>query len=312
MEEHHHLNPLAATHLLQHTLRSFCIHQNSQWVYAVFWRILPRNFPPPMWDSEIEVHDRSKGNRRNWILAWEDGFCNFAASTAVMNSGESSPPSIYGGDRRLKPEVFFKMSHEIHNYGEGLIGKVAANQSHKWIYKGQNDEEKNSCAWHNLLDSHPRTWEAQFQSGLETIALIAVREGVLQLGAAHKINEELSYVMLVRKKLSYMEKIPGFLLPHPSSSNLKNIDAINGSKSNEFHINNNDSFISNGICHINHFPMKIAPSMASLEALLSKLPSVKPPSAPPFSGGGPAEVEEEKCGGDSGIGGSAAPLFLSS
>lgn len=61
---------------------------------------------------------------------------------------------------------------------------------------------------------HPRTWEAQFQSGikvlhfkpkdikslgntnslawfdsniLQTIALIAVREGVVQLGAIHKV-----------------------------------------------------------------------------------------------------------------------------
>lgn len=45
MEEH--INPLAVTHLLQHTLRSLCIHEDSQWVYAVFWRILPRNYPPP-------------------------------------------------------------------------------------------------------------------------------------------------------------------------------------------------------------------------------------------------------------------------
>ena len=45
MEEQ--LNSLAVTHLLQHTLRSLCIHENSQWVYAVFWRILPRNYPPP-------------------------------------------------------------------------------------------------------------------------------------------------------------------------------------------------------------------------------------------------------------------------
>jgi hypothetical protein len=45
MEEH--LSPLAVTHLLQHTLRSLCVHENSQWVYAVFWRILPRNYPPP-------------------------------------------------------------------------------------------------------------------------------------------------------------------------------------------------------------------------------------------------------------------------
>jgi hypothetical protein len=35
----------ALNHLLQHTLRSLCT--DSQWVYAVFWRILPRNYPPP-------------------------------------------------------------------------------------------------------------------------------------------------------------------------------------------------------------------------------------------------------------------------
>ncbi len=34
-------------HLLQHTLRSLCT--DSQWVYAVFWRILPRNYPPPQY-----------------------------------------------------------------------------------------------------------------------------------------------------------------------------------------------------------------------------------------------------------------------
>jgi hypothetical protein len=46
MEEQ--LSPLAVTHLLQHTLRSLCGHDDAQqWVYAVFWRILPRNYPPP-------------------------------------------------------------------------------------------------------------------------------------------------------------------------------------------------------------------------------------------------------------------------
>lgn len=44
-------------YLLQHTLRRLCTE--SQWVYAVFWRILPRNYPPPQcvppanWFSEI-------------------------------------------------------------------------------------------------------------------------------------------------------------------------------------------------------------------------------------------------------------------
>lgn len=83
-----------------------------------------------------------------------------------------------------------------------LIGKVAADHSHKWIYKEPNDQEINFLsAWHNAADSviislyvlkihfmlhflsgkkrlfsyrnihlvlqHPRTWEAQFQSGIK-------------------------------------------------------------------------------------------------------------------------------------------------
>nr|ACR35015.1 unknown [Zea mays] len=64
MEEQ--LSPLAVTHLLQHTLRSLCGHDDAQWVYAVFWRILPRNYPPPKWDLQGGIYDRTRGNRRNW------------------------------------------------------------------------------------------------------------------------------------------------------------------------------------------------------------------------------------------------------
>nr|GMD37018.1 transcription factor LHW-like [Ipomoea batatas] len=249
MEEQ--LSSLAVTHLLQHTLRSLCIHENSQWVYAVFWRILPRNYPPPK------------------ILVWEDGFCNFAASTAAgeMNAEEcpagSSSAYDYQQYQGLQPELFFKMSHEIYNYGEGIIGKVAADHSHKWIYKEPNDQEINFLsAWHNSADSHPRTWEAQFQSGIKTIALIAVREGVIQLGAIHKVIEDLSYVVLLRKKFSYIESIPGVLLPHPSSA---------------AYPMKIDGYALSPEAWPPHFPANIiTPSMSSLEALLSKLPSVVP------------------------------------
>ncbi|KAG5062040.1 hypothetical protein AAZX31_02G030700 [Glycine max] len=299
MEEH--LTPLAVTHLLQHTLRSLCSHENSQWVYAVFWRILPRNYPPPKWEGQ-GAYDRSRGNRRNWILVWEDGFCNFAASAAPeINSGDCSTPPAYGNCefqpyQGLQPELFFKMSHEIYNYGEGLIGKVAADHSHKWIYKEPNDQEINFLtAWHNSADSHPRTWEAQFLSGIKTIALIAVREGVVQLGAVHKVIEDLSYVVLLRKKFSYIESIPGVLLPHPSSSAypykveggggygaLEQWQHFHGISNNHHHHHLSSSPQQAELYdhHAGHFnlPLKITPSMSSLEALLSKLPSVVPPS----------------------------------
>ncbi|XP_042058549.1 protein RICE SALT SENSITIVE 3-like isoform X1 [Salvia splendens] len=251
MEEQ--LNSLAVTHLLQHTLRSLCIHESSQWVYAVFWRILPRNYPPPKWD------DRSRGVRKNWILVWEDGFCNFAACGGEMK------------ESGLQPDIFFKMSHEIYNYGEGLIGKVAADHSHKWIHREPNDQEINFLsAWHNSADSHPRTWEAQFRSGIKTIALIAVREGVIQLGAVHKVVEDLSYVVLLRKKLIYIESIPGVLLPHPSSSSSSSPYA--SVPPEMWHYQNN---LMNHVVPNEYYDPRITPSMSSLEALLSKLPSVE-------------------------------------
>ncbi|XP_012699544.2 uncharacterized protein LOC101756395 [Setaria italica] len=141
MEEQ--LSPLAVTHLLQHTLRSLCGHDDAQWVYAVFWRILPRNYPPPKWDLQGGIYDRTRGNRRNWILAWEDGFCNFAAS-ACDHEGAAAPAAAAAytecaaaqeAKQGLQPELFFKMSHDIYNYGEGLIGKVAADHSHKWVFQ---------------------------------------------------------------------------------------------------------------------------------------------------------------------------------
>ncbi|GAB2220514.1 hypothetical protein Drorol1_Dr00008174 [Drosera rotundifolia] len=280
MEEQ--LSPLAVTHLLQHTLRSLCLQENSQWVYAVFWRILPRNFPPPKWDSQGGAYDRTRGNRRNWILVWEDGFCNFASSAAAaMSPSEYPSSSTYANCefqqlQGLQPELFFKMSHEIYNYGEGLIGKVAADHSHKWIYKEPNEQEINILStWQNSADSQPRTWEAQFQSGIKTIALIAVREGVLQLGALHKVVEDLSYVVLLRKKFNYIESIPGVLLPHPSSASFPFRVDIYGSPDMWDCHRGVGPPIEYGY---DHFPqtMKITPSMSSLEALLSKLPSVVP------------------------------------
>jgi hypothetical protein len=63
------------------------------------------------------------------ILAWEDGFCNFAAS-ACDHEGAAAPAAAAAAytecaaaqeakPQGLQPELFFKMSHDIYNYGEG-------------------------------------------------------------------------------------------------------------------------------------------------------------------------------------------------
>lgn len=119
--------------------------------------------------------------------------------------------------------------------------------------------------------------------------MIAVREGVVQLGAVNKVVEDLSYVVLLRKKFSYIESIPGVLLPHPSSSAYPfKIDGYHAPAEAWHHYQ-----IQNPLAaalpldhhhhqYYDHFnqpssAMKITPSMSSLEALLSKLPSVVPP-----------------------------------
>ncbi|XP_042469372.1 protein RICE SALT SENSITIVE 3-like [Zingiber officinale] len=269
MEEQ--LNPLAASHLLQHTLRSLCSTKNTQWIYAVFWRILPRNYPPPKWDFEGGVYNKNRGNRRNWILAWEDGFCNFAASSS---SSSSSAYEEYCQVKGLQPELFFKMSHEIYNYGEGFIGKVAADESHKYVFKEAKQHELTSIStWNNPSDddAQPRTWEAQFQSGIKTIALVAVKEGVVQLGSIDKVMEDLSFILLLREKFNYLESIPGVLLPHPSSiAALAAFSVIDKPPPSQWASLPSSSMPSKFYDHY-----LITPSINNLELLLSSLPVFK-------------------------------------
>jgi len=101
-----------------------------------------------------------------------------------------------------------------------------------------------------------------------------------------KVAEDLSYVVLLRKKFAYLESIPGVLLPHPSSSGIPISVAQEhwspyagpapptAATPMELH----DQYLSQQA-------MRITPSMSSLEALLSKLPSVGPatPSGPASS-----------------------------
>lgn len=89
--------------------------------------------------------------------------------------------------------------------------------------------------------------------------------------------------MLLRKKFSYIESIPGVLLPHPSSSAYPfKVDGYGVPEQWHFQgaFANPNDFCYDHHHHFNnnHQPLKqITPSMSSLEALLSKLPSVVPP-----------------------------------
>lgn len=93
---------------------------------------------------------------------------------------------------------------------------------------------------------------------------------------AFKVIEDLSYVVLLRKKFSYIESIPGVLLPHPSSSAFPfKVDGYG--PPDTWHYQGTIAPQTEFYDHFNQVPIKITPSMSSLEALLSKLPSVVPP-----------------------------------
>lgn len=118
---------------------------------------------------------------------------------------------------RFGTDVFFKMSHEVYNYGEGLVGKVAADNSHKWVFKeNPNESDPNLISSWNMSIEPPRAWEFQFNSGIQTIAIISVREGVIQLGSFDKIVEDLNLVISIQRKFSYLQSIPGiFAIQRP-------------------------------------------------------------------------------------------------
>ncbi|PIA56589.1 hypothetical protein AQUCO_00700733v1 [Aquilegia coerulea] len=291
--------------LLQHTLRSLCSSclDSPKWVYAVFWRILPRNYPPPKWDYGGGVLDRSKGNKRNWILVWEDGFCDFYE---CERAGSGYIKGRFGGD------VFFKMSHEVYNFGEGLVGKVAAENSHKWVFKENTPEKDPSVfsSWNGSIEPQPKAWDMQFNSGIQTIAIISVREGLIQLGSLEKIVEDLNLVINIQRKFSYLHSIPGVFsmqrsfLPDQYPNTLKSNtnetaflieekrNIMGGkrcygerqddlpSKSINLGYNTPQTFISNagggGLPCWSIPPLLPTTMSCSLGALLSKLPSVMP------------------------------------
>ncbi|CAM0913552.1 unnamed protein product [Alopecurus aequalis] len=179
-----------------------------------------------------------------------------------------------------------------------LIGKVAADHSHKWVFKEPPEQETSLISsWNNPADSQPRTWEAQFQSGIQTIALIAVREGVVQLGSMKKVTEDLSYAVTLRRKFGYLESIPGVLLPHPSSAGVFPDASAMPWPGMMPQIPPPDMYVDPyGAPVPGPAPMHIMPSMSSLEALLSKLPSVvpAPPQPPPGSMPAPTTVSAKE------------------
>jgi hypothetical protein len=113
------------------------------------------------------------------------------------------------------------------------------------------------------------------------------------------VAEDLSYVVMLRRKFGYLESIPGVLLPHPSSAAFPAVAGPAAEAACSWRpglVVPPPMELYDPYAHQQAAAqMQIVPSMSSLEALLSKLPSVDPAAA--CSGMAAAMASKEETGG---------------
>ncbi|XP_052734484.1 protein RICE SALT SENSITIVE 3 isoform X2 [Vigna angularis] len=144
-----------------------------------------------------------------WMLMWEDGFCRGRVSDCLEE--------IDGEDPIRKS--FSKMSIQLYNYGEGLMGKVTSDKCHKWVFKEPTECEPNMTNyWQSSFDALPPEWIEQFESGIQTIAVIQAGHGLLQLGSCKIIPEDLHFVLRMRHTFESLGYQSGFYLSQLFSS----------------------------------------------------------------------------------------------
>ncbi|MCO5608314.1 hypothetical protein L7F22_062520 [Adiantum nelumboides] len=157
---------------LQQALKSLC--SKTGWCYAVFWKLKRRS---------------------RMMLTWEDGYCDYSRSSAeACNSSVCSDtggnPLDQGGSGDLEGQIRLavaRMSYYVYSMGEGIIGRVAFTGKYQWVF---HDGEKQlgiasggSLNNHSVSEKNPDGWQNQFAAGIKTIAVIAVPQGVVQLGS---------------------------------------------------------------------------------------------------------------------------------
>ncbi|XP_031266542.1 protein RICE SALT SENSITIVE 3-like isoform X1 [Pistacia vera] len=190
---------------LHEALRSVCL--NTDWTYSVFWTIRPR--PRVRGGNGCKVGD----DNGSLMLMWEDGFCRGRVADCLEEMDGEDPVR----------KAFSKMSIQLYNYGEGLMGKVASDKCHKWVFKEPTECEPNiSNYWQSSFDALPPEWTDQFESGIQTIAVIQAGHGLLQLGSCKIIPEDLHFVLRMRHTFESLGYQSGFYLSQLFSSTRNN------------------------------------------------------------------------------------------
>ncbi|KAJ1442401.1 hypothetical protein SESBI_00756 [Sesbania bispinosa] len=176
---------------LHEALRNVCL--NSDWTYSVFWTIRPR--PRVRGGNGCKVGD----DNGSLMLMWEDGFCRGRASDCLEELDGEDPVR----------KSFSKM----------LMGKVTSDKCHKWVFKEPTECEPNiSNYWQSSFDALPPEWIDQFESGIQTIAVIQAGHGLLQLGSCKIIPEDLHFVLRMRHTFESLGYQSGFYLSQLFSS----------------------------------------------------------------------------------------------
>ncbi|CAN1335336.1 Protein RICE SALT SENSITIVE 3 [Linum perenne] len=199
---------------LHDALRAVCLNSDD-WSYSVFWTIRPR--PRVRGGNGCKVGD----DNGSLMLMWEDGYCRGGENG--FDDGEDDPVR----------KAFSKMSIQLYNYGEGLMGKVASDKCHKWVFKEPSSESEQNISnyWQSSFDAIPTEWTDQFESGIQTIAVIQAGHGLLQLGSCKIIPEDLHFVLRMRHTFESLGYQSGFYLSQQLFSSTRNNNSSSSSSS---------------------------------------------------------------------------------
>ncbi|KAL3680390.1 hypothetical protein R1sor_023346 [Riccia sorocarpa] len=195
--------------VLQQALRGLCY--KAGWSYAVFWKLKRRS---------------------RMVLTWEDGFYEFSktpvpsfdpaqpnGSYHMMGNGGRSvtdgpTADIPGSEDQLGLAVA-RMSYHVYSLGEGIIGRVAFTGKHQWVFADRGSAGEGNPSGRSgraISEKYPAGWQQQFAAGIKTIAVVAVPQGVVQLGSTQTVMEDLTLVGHVRALFGTLQSVPGAFL----------------------------------------------------------------------------------------------------
>ncbi|CAI5992427.1 unnamed protein product, partial [Closterium sp. NIES-65] len=154
------------------------------------------------------------------VLTWEDGYCSMDPPGATQKEQSADISSI---DGNVLGMAVAKMSYHIYSFGEGVVGRVAFSGKHQWIFAPRSqgvpgmDSRPGFSSMKGYggctgVDKYPSGWDDQFAAGVKTIAIIAVPEGVLQLGSSRSMPEDLKFVSHIRSLFAALQTVPGAFL----------------------------------------------------------------------------------------------------